>query len=499
MMSYQPTWESLRTHRIPEWFRDAKFGIWAHWGPQSVATSGDWYARHLYGPYEGTEDWEHPRVDRQARLHRERYGHPSVFGHKDICNRWRAERFDPAELMDLYRRTGARYFVALAAHCDNFDLWNSAHQPWNSVNVGPRSDIVARWAAAAREEGLRFGVSMHAGSWTWRWLNAAFGSDDGGRFDGHLTAADGKGTWWEGLDPADLYDRVRRPGEPPDQDFVDGFYARLRDLVHGFRPDLVLLDDARFPFDAGSVCEAVPPSPRGLEFAADYYNLCADGVVDIKNVPSSDREAVLLDIERHLPAAVEDAPWQLETSIGDWFYSTRETYKPARQIVQLLCDTVSKNGSMLLNVVQRPDGTIDDECRSALEEIGDWLAINGEAIYQTRPWHTHGEGPTEAAREAYGGDGAEVMAREADLPYTASDVRFTQLGNDVYATLLGWPSDGVADIVSLGRDAGLLREEPRAVSLLGFGEVRWRREAGALRVLLPAQPPVAPCGVLKVT
>jgi alpha-L-fucosidase len=486
-MHYEPTWESLRAHRIPEWFRDAKFGIWAHWGPQSVAMSGDWYARHLYGPYEGTEEWEHPRVDRQARLHRERYGPPSVFGHKDICNLWRAERFDPGDLMGLYRRAGARYFVALAAHCDNFDLWNSAHQPWNSVNVGPRSDIVAAWAEAAREEGLRFGVSMHAGSWTWRWLDAASGHDGG------LGASDGKGTWWEGLDPADLYGRVRRHGEPPDADFIENFYARLDDLARTFRPDLVLLDDARLPFDEGSVCPASPPSRRGLEFTAAYYNLCADGVVDVKNVPVRDREAVLLDIERHLPSGIEDAPWQLETSIGDWFYSTRETYKPARQVIQMLCDTVSKNGSMLLNVVQRPDGTIDDECRSRLEEIGAWLAVNGEAIYETRPWHTFGEGPTAAAREAYGGDGAEMMTREADLPYTARDIRFTQKDGVVYATLLGWPADGVAEITGLGG------EEPSVVSLLGHGEVRWRREAGVLRVWLPDSPPVYPCGVLKVT
>ena len=181
----------------------------------------------------------------------------------------------------VYRRAGARYFVALAAHCDNFDLWDSTRQPWNAVSVGSHSDIVGRWAAAARAIGLHFGVSMHAGSWTWRWLDSAFAADrEGPRagvpYDGNLTAADGKGTWWEGLDPAALYGPPRRPGDQPRQDFIENFYARLDDLVARHRPEMVLLDDARLPFDSGSVCPASPPSRQGLEFVAAYYNLCRE-------------------------------------------------------------------------------------------------------------------------------------------------------------------------------------------------------------------------------
>jgi alpha-L-fucosidase len=506
--SFEPTWESLRRHRIPEWFRDAKFGIWAHWGPQSVPMSGDWFARHLYGPYAGTEEWEHPRVDRQAKRHRERFGHPSEFGHKDLINAWHAEKFDPDDLLDLYRRAGARYFVALAAHCDNFDLWDSAHQPWNAVNVGPRSDIIARWAAAARGAGLHFAVSMHAGSWTWRWLDSAFAADADGPlagvpYDGNLTAADGKGTWWEGLDPADLYGPVRQPGDAPDPDFIARIYDRLTDLVRTHRPEMVVLDDARLPFDEGSVCPGRPPSRRGLEFTAEYYNLCREwgleGAVNVKTIPDADREALLLDIERLLPSGIERWPWQLETSIGDWFYCEGEKYKSSRQIIAMLVDTVSKNGSMLLNVVQRPDGTVDDECRATLTEIGAWLDVNGEGIYGTRPWRVHGEGPIGGDATRSGPMGEEFMARESDLPYTARDVRFTQAGDVVYATLLAWPEDGVAEITSLGSAAGLLDREPTSVRLLGHdAELSWTREPGALRVQVPAEVPVGTSGVLRI-
>ncbi|MEU8569463.1 alpha-L-fucosidase [Streptomyces pathocidini] len=492
---YRPDWGSLRRHRIPEWFRDAKLGIWSHWGPQSVAMSGDWYARHLYGPFEGTEGFEQKRSRRQTALHRERYGHPSQFGHKDLCRLWRAEKFDPEALMDRFRRAGARYFVSMAAHCDNFDLWDSAHQPWNAVNIGPRTDIVARWAAAARSAGLPFGVSMHAGSWTWRWLDAAFAADTEGPlagvpYDGHLTADDGAGTWWEGLDPRELYGRPRRHGEPPDADFVDNFYARLRDVVDRYGPQLVYLDDARMPFDDGSVCPASPPSPRGLEFLAHYYDTVPESAVSIKTIPAEDRQAVLLDVERGQLGDTDPEPWQYDTSVGDWYYRTGEPYKTAGEIVHLLVDTVSKNGCLLLNVPQLPDGTLDDETAAVLDGLGAWLSACGEAIYGTRPWTVHGEGPTRV-------EGAK--AREATLAYTARDIRFTRDGETVYAFLMAWPEDGRAVIRSLG-GGGPLPLRPRGVELLGStAPVRWEQREDALVVHLPKTPPTPYAQVLRVT
>ncbi|MFD8863443.1 alpha-L-fucosidase [Streptomyces sp. NPDC059590] len=495
--TYRPDWGSLRGHRVPDWFRDAKLGIWSHWGPQSAARSGDWYARHLYGPYDGTEEFERERAGRQTAAHRKRYGHPSRFGHKDLCGLWRAEKFDPEALMDRFRRTGARYFVSMAAHCDNFDLWDSAHQPWNAVNVGPRSDIVARWEAAARGAGLRFGVSMHAGSWTWRWLDAAFAADTEGPaagvpYDGHLTAGDGRGLWWEGLDPRALYGRPRRPGEPPDPEFIDDFYARLRDVTTRHRPELVYLDDSRLPFDDGSVCPAAPPSGRGLEFLADYYNRVPEGVVSIKTVPGRDRGAVLLDVERQQLGDTDPEPWQYDTSIGDWFYCDGYRYKTPDDIVHLLVDTVSKNGCLLLNVPQLPDGTLDDATGAVLDSLGGWVERCGEAVFGTRPWVRYGEGPTRVTGE---------RARESALAYTSRDIRFTRAGDALYAFLMAWPDghDRTVRIRSLGRAAGLLHAPPRRVTLLGASApARWTVRADALEVTLPDRPPTPYVQVLRI-
>ena len=206
---FAPTWESLAQYQVPEWFRDAKFGIWAHWGPQCEPEQGDWYARHMY--LDGPPTWGH-RVD---LFHRQTYGHPSQFGFKDVIHRWKAEHWDPDKLVALYQRAGAQYFFALANHHDNFDLWDSKYQPWNSVRLGPQQDLIGGWARAARAHGLRFGVSVHAAH-AWSWYEVAQGADRAGEFagvpyDGKLAKADGKGRWWDGFDPQDLYEQRHAP------------------------------------------------------------------------------------------------------------------------------------------------------------------------------------------------------------------------------------------------------------------------------------------------
>ncbi|MFI7228219.1 alpha-L-fucosidase [Nonomuraea angiospora] len=498
MRGFLPDWDSLRGHRIPEWFGEAKFGIWSHWGPQSVASSGDWYARHLYGMQPASEPWERRRADRQHAHHRAHFG---AGGAKDLFPRWRAERFDPGELIDLYVSSGARYFVALAAHCDNFDLWDSGQHAWNSTRVGPRRDIVGAWERAARAAGLPFGLSFH-NNWTWRWLDVAHGADPatGEPHDGGLTRDDGAGTWWEGLDPAELYPARHAPGAKPPPHVADRFYARVREAIDRYRPDLVYLDDGRLPFDAGSVVESDPVSTRGLDLLAHYYNTCpTGGLVTVKDVPDADRTAVVLDCERRQLDAAQPHPWQFDTSDGEWFDCSDDDpmfhpRKTSQQVVHTLIDVVSKNGTLLLNVPQRADGTVDARARALLGEVGEWLRICGEGVYGTTPWKRAAEGAT-GLGETKGYEGYN----EADRAYRPGDIRFTRRGDTVYATLLAWPQDGTAAIAGLGTGEGLLESRPARVELLGHGPVAWRLAEEALYADLPPTPPTKAAYMLKIT
>ncbi len=255
---FKPSWESLKQYKCPDWFRDAKFGIWAHWSAQCQPEQGDWYARNMY--VQGNE--------RCYKYHVEHYGHPSKVGFKDICNMWKAEKFDPDKLIELYKRAGAKYFVSLANHHCNFDCYDSKYQPWNSVNVGPKKDLVGMWEKAARKNGLRYGISVHAAR-SWRWYEVAQGSDTNGPmagvpYDGKLTKADGKGQWWEGLDPQDLYAQNHKPGEKPDKAYCDKFFNRTVDLINKYKPDLLYFDDGGMPLASSS--------DAGLRIAAHYYN-----------------------------------------------------------------------------------------------------------------------------------------------------------------------------------------------------------------------------------
>ena len=267
---FQPSWESLQQYKCPDWFRDAKFGIWAHWTAQSVPEMGDWYAHGMY--IEGSGQYDY---------HVKHYGHPSKFGFKDVDHLWHAEKWNPDKLMALYRAAGARYFVALAQHHDNFDCFDSKYQPWNSVALGPKRDIVGDWAKAARAAGLRFGVTCH-GSHAWSTYEVAQGADKTGPlagvpYDGNLTKADGKGQWWEGLDPQDLYAQRHEPmgmdwtwdnkghGDRPSKAYCEKFYNRSIDLIDKYNPDLLYFDDLTLPLNE------VDPSV-GLRIAAHYYN-----------------------------------------------------------------------------------------------------------------------------------------------------------------------------------------------------------------------------------
>ncbi|MFT3782528.1 MAG: alpha-L-fucosidase [Nibricoccus sp.] len=507
---FEPTWKSLAGYQVPEWFRDAKFGIWAHWGPQCQPEAGDWYARDMYS-----------QGHRVNKLHVERYGHPSEFGFKDVIHLWKAERWDPENLVAFYKRVGARYFFAMANHHDNLDLWASRHQVWNSVNVGPQKNIIAGWAAAAHAQGLPFGVSVHAAH-AWSWYEVAQGADlqgpkAGVPYDGKLTAADVKGTWCERFDPQKLYaqNHVPSPGfealnsihnrwnwdngcSQPDLAYCQKFYDRTVDLINQAQPDLLYFDDTALPL--------WPVSDAGLKIAAHFYNHhigqkgAADaGVLFGKILNDEQRKCLLWDIERGVPATILPYPWQTDTCLGNWHYDRalyeRDGYKSARTVIHMLADVVSKNGNLLLNVPVRGDGSIDEKEITILEKIRAWMDVNHEAIYATRPWKVFGEGPASEGVAL----SAQGFNEGKGKPFTAADVRYTTSkdGRTLYIIVLGSPTEPLV-LSTLGRASADVQIKGITV-LGGRSDVRWEQKEDALTIeAVTEQPGGDAAVVLKV-
>ncbi|HVU29126.1 MAG TPA: alpha-L-fucosidase [Sphingomicrobium sp.] len=497
-----PSWESLASHyQVPDWFRDAKFGIWAHWGPQCQPEFGDWYARLMY--MQGPKPWQQGETPYENHLRR--YGHPSRTGFIDIIGQWKAEHWQPSDLLQRYRKAGARYFMAMACHHDNFDLFASRHHQWNSVRLGPGRDILGTWEPLVREAGLKFGISNHS-SHAWHWYQPAYGYDAEGpmrgrRYDAYwLRRKHGRGKFWEGLDPQELYtgpyyvppDGItstaamdawhdKRDGQwieaapPGNLAFVEKWSRRQKQIVDDYRPDLVYFDDTGLPL-----------GEAGLDAAAYYYNEALrsrgdlDVVVFAKKLDTLQRRAIVEDVERGWLDEIRAVPWQTDTCIGNWHYDRRlydnDGYKSAKQVVQRLADVVSKNGNLLLNIPVRGDGTIDEKEERVVDEIARWVARNGEAIFSTRPWRRFGEGPTKPP--------AGMLNEGEAKPFTAADIRFTTKKDELYAIFMEWPGEESA-ITSLG--SGSLREATvEKVELLGGPPLQFRRDPEALRVMLPA-------------
>jgi alpha-L-fucosidase len=490
---FQPNWESLAaSYSIPEWYRDAKFGIWAHWGPQCQPEMGDWYAQRMY-QFGGTI----------YKFHVENYGHPSVFGFKDVINTWKAENWDPAHLLSLYKRAGAKYFVALANHHDNFDNFDSTYQPWNAVAYGPKKDLIGGWAKAARDTGLKFGVSSH-GDRAWSWYQDAQGADPTGpmagvRYDGITPKSAGTGKWWDGLDPQDLYAQYHtvgkydwpQNGNPPlAPAYIEKYFNRTIDLITKYQPDLLYFDDTVLPI--------YPRSDIGLRIAAYYYNKSAvrnggklDVVMTGKKLNDQQRACILLDVERGVTNGGETQPWQTDTCIGSWHYDRRifeqHKYKTAQQVLQMLVDIVSKNGNLQLSIPLRGDGTPDSDELAFLADFTAWMDISNEGIYGTRPWSVYGEGPSVSNVQPAGQFGGAQDVR----PYTFEDVRFTKKDDFLYAFLMAWPDSGSAVIKSLASGTAQTAGRKIAdVTLLGHnGNIQWTQDAQGLHLTLPAVPP----------
>ncbi len=501
---FAPNWESLKQYNTPEWYRNAKFGIWAHWGPQCQPGQGDWFARSMYD--EGS--W-------QYNWFLKNYGHPSKFGFKDIINDWKAEKWDPEKLVALYKRAGAQYFFAMANHHDNLDMWDSKYQEWNTVRVGPKKDILNGWAKAAKKYKLPLGLSVHAAH-TWSWMEVSQRSDKKGDlagvpYDGRLTKEDGKGTWWEGLDPQELYAQNHKPSKDwenmgaihgqwnwgngvsiPSQEYCDKFYNRTMDMINKYKPDLLYFDDTALPL--------YPISDAGLKIAAHFYNSNIkwhkgnlEAVLLGKILTAEQKQALVWDVERGAPDKIQELPWQTCTCIGDWHYNNsvydNNRYKTAKDVIHSLIDVVSKNGNMLLNIPVRGDGSIDEKEIKVVEGIAEWMDINKESIFETRPWIVFGEGPAADASNPINAQGFN----EGRIKFTAKDIRFNQNGKVLYVTVMGEP-DSNTIVKNLSNKVKI-----KKIEMLGSkNKVNWNQNNKELVIEKPSAIPNKIAIVYKV-
>jgi alpha-L-fucosidase len=465
---FKPTMDSLTNYACPDWFRDAKFGIWAHWGPQAVPMDGDWYARGMYEP-----------GNKHYTYHTNHYGHPSEFGYKDIIPLWKAEKWDPDRLMQLYKKAGAKYFVSMGTHHDDFFLWKSELHRWNAFNMGPHRDVVGEWQKAALKYGLRFGVSEHLGA-SFTWFQSSHRADKSGPKAG--VPYDGANSnYW------DLYHFPAEPGDTAwysnNPKWQHQWYDEIKELVDNYHPDL-LYSDGGVPFG----------NEVGLSMIAHFYNQDAArhaGQVEaIYNCKQKSEGRWVEDLERGIMPRIDPYPWQTDTSIGDWFYDRNWKFRPVSWVIHMLVDNVSKNGNLLLNIVQRPDGSLDPEVETMLSQLADWNVIHGEAIFGTRPWLVYGESTVKVKGGSF----------KEDFKYDAREIRFTTKGATLYAIALGWPEDGRLLVRSLAKPAGQDVNNITGVSLLGYeGQIEWKQTADGLVVTLPAKKVSEYTAALKIT
>jgi alpha-L-fucosidase len=455
---YRPDWATLMKYQQPQWYKDAKFGIFIHWGVYSVpAAENEWYPRNMYRPSEGA-----------YKNFREHFAHGDESkGYKDLIPLFKAEHFDAAEWAKLFKEAGAQYVVPVAEHHDGFSMYDSGLSDWTVVKMGPKRDTLAELAKAVRAEGLHFGLSSHRAEHNFFY--------DGGRAirsdvnNPKYASLYGPAHQW--IDPGGDEHGMINDWTYVSQAWTNDWLARDTELVEKYKPEVVYFD-----WWIGQ------PNFRGAvaDFAAFYYNFAAahgyTGVIDFKDY-SLNWKAGVRDFERGQQDHIIADHWQTDTSISNasWGYIEHDTFKTPEFLVHQLIDIVSKNGNLLLNFGPRSDGTIPDEVQNTLREMGAWLKVNGEAIYATTPWKTYGEGPTKVVGGAF---------HDTDTkPYTAQDFRFTAKGENVYAIGMACPPDGKATIHSMGS----ARLAIGSVELLGSTEkVTWNQTSDALEVTLPS-------------
>ena len=474
---FAANWKSLGAYRVPEWFRDAKFGIFIHWGVYSVPAFGnEWYSRNMY--VQGTPAFKHEVAT---------YGPQSKFGYRNFIPMFRGQHFNADRWVDLFVRAGARYVVPVAEHCDGFAMYNSTISKWNSVRMGPHIDVVGELAAATRRRGLHFGVSSHrAEHWWWY--------DGGMRFNSDVRDPKYAGLYGPAepmVLPGDNDTKEPDPNHlerwlPPNKAFLDDWLARSTELVDKYHPDF-------FYFDWWIGQPAFRPYLK--RFAAYYYNEAArrhQGVVMTYKLEAMPANTAVLDVERGKLDELRLLPWETDTSVSihSWGYVKNDQYRSAKSLIDELVDVVSKNGNLLLNVGPKSDGTIPEQARKVLLQMGAWLKVNGQAIYGSRPWFVYGEGPTLVKSSAKNSDRQQ---------YTPADIRFTTHNGALYAIALGWPASGKLRIHVLWRGTPYLRGPVCSVRLLGSsGALSFSQKSDGLYLDLPKAKPDEPAYAFRI-
>ncbi|RZM26665.1 MAG: alpha-L-fucosidase [Pedobacter sp.] len=518
---FKPTWESIEANYPgdPAWLRDAKFGIWVHFGPQASGESGDWYARKLYTP--GTPAYKN---------HLEKYGHPSQSGYKEILRDWNPTKLDPAKLAQIYKDAGAKFLMIQGVHHDNYDLWNSRYQPWNSVNIGPKRDLLGEWAKACRANNIRYGVTFHH-EYTWWWWQTAFGSDPAGAkkgipYDGGLSLADGKGKWWEGYDPRQLYgidlreykgvaEKSHSPWSPPAPGIFDRhldyakWYAnqwalRMMDVVENYDPDFIYTDGTvQGPFTGNGTGTGYKADAM-QSVIADYYNrtLKKRGKVNTFSIVKfrDKTNGTVTTEEFAIPEHIKtNQPWIAEAPIGDWYYAPNFTYDSG-MMIRYVIEAIARDGNAALCVSLLPDGSLDQGSTKMLKEVGVWMRRNAEAVYGSRAWKIPGEGEIQNGKlKMLPGGG--LGRRHAEFRFSTQDFRFTVgKGGSLYAFCMTSPKPNtVLSIKSLGTGQAYLGKKIKKVSLLGYkGKLSWKQQADALVVNFPSDMSFATSVVFKV-
>ncbi len=471
---FEPNWESIKKHyKDPEWFNQQKFGIFIHWGAYTVPAYGsEWYPRNMYmDSAQFTAELKPQRTgpSNENKHHVKNWGNLKDFGYKDFIPMFKGEKFNAAEWIDLFKKAGAKYVVPVADHHDGFAMYNSNTTRWNSVNMGPKKDILGELMKEGRAKGMIMGASSHY-AFNWSFFN--------------------KKDHFDTTDPeyADLYSaKGKNINEPVSEEFKELWWARTKDLIDNYQPDILWFD---FMLDTPEWREYRP------KLAAYYYN---KGIEWGKEVVLQDKNfyeeafpegTVIYDLERGKLPGIRKLPWQTDTSIGknSWSHVTNWKSKTANSLIDDLIDIVSKNGNLLLNVGPKADGTIPEDQKEILLQIGSWLDINGEAIYDTKYWKTFGEGPTEV--------GTGHHSEGGNKEFTGQDIRFTQKGNKVYAIMMAWPENNSVVVKSVKSS----EDKVSNVRMLGSDEtLKWSQDDNGLTVEMPTQKPGDFAFVLELT